>query len=198
MLVPSGLARKTSPDAFRAGASVQCKNWILPLGSVLDEGKQLFAPGKLRFRTGWKYIFGATPRILTLGVPEVNANCRKSPGQSSGLLRTRFWSLRDSLEGKIRIGFVQPGFEVWECPVGEPDGVFQASGEAADANSMRTVEYNFAEHPALLQVFMCSANFVQRKHSIDHRLQASGEDVAKHLAQLRHRAHVGTHNRELA
>jgi len=74
---------------------------------------------KLRFRTGWKYIFGATPRILILRVPEVNANCRKSLGQSSALLRTRFWSLRDSLGRKVRVGFTQIGLEVWECPVEE-------------------------------------------------------------------------------
>ena len=63
---------------------------------------------------------------------------------------------------------------------------------------MRTVEHNFAEHPALLQVFVRGANLVQRRHSIDHRLQASGKDMAQHLAQLRHRAHVGTEKRELA
>jgi hypothetical protein len=145
-------------------------------------------------------LFGGAPGILTLRVREVNVIVKKAISRSSALLRSRFRSFVTLSEKRSGSASINPACKSRTARSRSESSrsVSRASGEVADANSMRTIEHNFAEHPALLQVFVCGANFLQRKHSIDHRPQASGKDMAQHLSQFRHRAHVGTQKRELA
>ena len=79
-------------------------------------------------------------------------NCKKAIWQSSALVRIRFWNFALSEERSGSASLNLDGKSGSARSSSEVAEVFQASSEVADANSMRTVEHNFAEHPALFQL----------------------------------------------
>ena len=77
------------------------------------------------------------------------------------------------------------GFEVTESPCkfhySEPP-----KASATDANSMRTVEHDFAEHLALSSRYSCAARRISCRGNTRSTtdFSTSGENMAQHLAQF--------------
>lgn len=68
---------------------------------------------------------------------------------------------------------------------------------AISSNYMRgtsRIHDHFAEHLAPCQILVSGTDFAEGKRAVDHRLEASREDVAEDLVQLAHGSHVRSQN----
>src|SRR5437660_12902102 len=59
------------------------------------------------------------------------------------------------------------------------------------------IHNDFAEHLALLKVFVRGTDFAKRKCAIDHRFQPSRENMSEDFVQLTHGPHVRPEDTQL-
>ena len=60
------------------------------------------------------------------------------------------------------------------------------------------IQHDFAEHLARFHILVGRPSILQRERTVHDWFQATGKDVAQHLVQFTHRAHIRAQEIELA